>query len=161
MMSQAETLEVFTLRWSTDDGYFPIDLFDNRHFPSLKTLVLGLEWRYRMDQLDLADLALVLSSAPALQVVRLHFKPPHISRAVFIRGWTTLDYVLVEKNVRLKVSAEEADTRSFPASSLELMNPRFFTEDEVFGLLPLTLENGKFEFCTSDGIFDWCTTKIP
>ncbi|KAH8817525.1 hypothetical protein DL96DRAFT_1622606, partial [Flagelloscypha sp. PMI_526] len=162
IMTQRYTLTVFTLRWFQIDARIPIALFQDCQFPSLVDLILGLEWKYTEndDSIDMGDIAQMIYSAPALQVLRLNFKPAMFSQAATFHGWKELDQALVANSVLLRISVEVAGqgTRVPPSFKWTNSSP-FLTGEQISRLLPSTLESGMLELCEYDGIFDWCFTR--
>ncbi|KAH8817643.1 hypothetical protein DL96DRAFT_1622989 [Flagelloscypha sp. PMI_526] len=162
LMSHASTLEKFTFRWSNIylDSDFPRSLFQGCHFPSLSVIYLSLEWKFVhpnsdiFDDTNMRDIAELVSLAPVLRTLRIHFKPPRRDASVTtgFMPWEALDIILVKQHILFILSAEEENDTS------EEAEPPLFTITAFGDILPLALENGLLELRDYDGAFDLCTS---
>ncbi|KAH8817616.1 hypothetical protein DL96DRAFT_1715340 [Flagelloscypha sp. PMI_526] len=159
VVSHAPTLTVLSLRWSEEYLHFPRFLFDGCQFPSLKNLFLFIAWEYVnfnvLDGANMEDIALLVSLAPVLHTLRVHFKPPKRNNyeSINTMHWEELDRILMEQNIFLIISSEEEEDID------GLDQPPLFTDEAIYEVLPRTLENGLLEIRDYDGAFDWCTTS--
>ncbi|KAH8817648.1 hypothetical protein DL96DRAFT_1623001 [Flagelloscypha sp. PMI_526] len=156
LVSHAPTLTTLAFRWFQIFFDFPKDLFKGYQFQALQQLYLSIEWAnipYNgSDRASMADIAQIIFSTPALQRLRIHFKPPRRTIVQSIAGmhWEELDRTLVDKNIFIRISAEEEE------DPYGRDQPLVFTKEALWEVLPLALENKLLEVCDYDGIFDWC-----
>ncbi|KAH8817528.1 hypothetical protein DL96DRAFT_1622610 [Flagelloscypha sp. PMI_526] len=156
-LSQAPTLTMFTLRWCQLVSYFPIFMFRDCQFSSLRVLSVQLEWDSpsgtdRTISDEMKDVAQVVSLSPVLQNIYVHLKPPSRATAGPIAAlhWQELDCALVEKRVFIGISADEKDIFGKDA-------PLLFTEKRLQQALRLSFASGLLGVYDYDGSFDWCT----
>ncbi|KAH8817644.1 hypothetical protein DL96DRAFT_392859 [Flagelloscypha sp. PMI_526] len=164
--SHASTLTTLIIRYSNPYFDFPCSWFQDSQFPSLRTLLLCIEWRDGwkeiqldtvrsdiLDSPDMRDIAQVVSSAPTLQTLGLRLKPARWCEhpPITVLRWEDLDRILWERNILIWISPDEEDADGKD-------HPLLFSKEAIWEVLPLAHKNGLLDVRDYDRSFDWCTS---